>query len=137
MAEAGSAKPKKKQRWRPWLRAMHRDGIRGDPDGTVNIHSTTNSLNSGLFGLNRWGDASGQNPSFGATIFFFDGTLQFVGGPFGVKQARSITDLYRVVGTWIHPTNALKPWTSRKGVETLLPVGTTESGSAADANNCG
>jgi uncharacterized protein len=25
MAEAGSAKPKKKQHWRPWLRAVHRD----------------------------------------------------------------------------------------------------------------
>ena len=38
---------------------VHRDGIRWDPDGTVNMHSATNTLNSGLFGLNRWGDTSG------------------------------------------------------------------------------
>lgn len=117
---------------------VHRDGIRWDPDGTVNvIQSSTNTIESGLYGLNRLGDASGQNPSFGATIYFFDGTVQFVGGPLGVKSARSITDLYRVVGYWINGSNQTKPWTSRKGQETQLPLLANESGTAADVNSCG
>ena len=115
----------------------HRDGIRWRPDGTIDIHATSDPVKSGLFGLNRAGDAAGQNPSFGATIYWLNNTLQFVGGPLGVQQARALTDLYRVVGVWVDPMNGQKPWTSRKGVETLLPVATTESGWTADANTCG
>jgi hypothetical protein len=54
-----------------------------------------------------------------------------------VKNARSLTDLYRVVGYWINASNQTKPWTSRKGVETELPLLPAESGTAADANSCG
>ncbi|MEO8635250.1 MAG: hypothetical protein ABI587_08235 [Gemmatimonadales bacterium] len=115
----------------------HRDGIRWRPDGTIDVHSTADPVKSGLYGLNSVGDASGQNPSFGATIYWLDNSLQFVGGPLGIPQARALTDLYRVVGTWTDPNNMLKPWTSRKGIETLLPIGATESGSTADANTCG
>jgi hypothetical protein len=101
------------------------------------IQGTTNTIQAGLYGLNRFADASGQNPSFGATIYFFGGGVQFVGGPLGVKNARSLTDLYRVVGYWINASNQTKPWTSRKGVETELPLLPAESGTAADANSCG
>ncbi len=117
--------------------AVHRDGIRWRPDGTIDVFSTSDPVYSGLFGLNSAGDASGQNPSFGATIYWLDNSLQFVAGPLGIRQARALTDFYRVVGFWTDPNGYMKPWTSRKGVEALLPVGATESGWAADANNCG
>ncbi|MEO8199038.1 MAG: hypothetical protein ABI679_00820 [Gemmatimonadota bacterium] len=116
----------------------HRDAIRWDPDGSIVILlSTTNTINAGAYGLNRMGDASGQNPSFGPTVWFQGGGTTFYPSALGAKSARSLSDLYRMAGYYIDSTNATKPWTSLKGLEATLPIGATEFGTAADVNTCG
>ncbi len=117
---------------------FHRDAIRWNPDGTITIlQSTTNTINSGAYGLNSLGDASGQNPSFGPTIWFAGGGTSFFPSALGAKSARGLNDHYRMVGYYIDATNATQPWTSLKGAEMTLPIAATEFGTAADVNNCG
>lgn len=118
--------------------AYHRDAIRWETDGTITIlQSTANSINSGASGLNTMGDASGQNPSFGPTVWFDQGGVQFFPSTLGARNARGLNDKYRMVGWYIDPNGYAKPWTSLKGVEMTLPVAPTEGGNAADVNSCG
>lgn len=116
----------------------HRDAIRWEPNGAITIlQSTTNTLNSGAFGLNAMGDVSGQNPSFGPVVWFNGGGVQFFPSALGAQQARGLNDKYRMVGSHPDPTAGQKAWTSLKGVEMTLPVQPTESAAAADVNSCG
>ncbi len=116
----------------------HRDAIRWEPNGTITvIQATTSGISSGAYGLNAMGDASGQNPSFGPTIWFSDGTTRFFPSSLGAQSARGVNGKYRMVGYYQDPNNQIKPWTSVKGVEMTLPVAANESGSAADVNECG
>ena len=113
-----------------------RAAVKWDPKGNITILAAGPSTDVWGRGVDRAGTVAGM--LFGrATLWAQNGTATYIGGSLQARAASRLSDVQRAVGYFYPSIGGVKPWTTRTGVETALPVATTESGDATDVNTCG